>query len=615
VGVRRIARVACVSATAVAALAVCVGKEKGGGPSVVSTIAISPDPAIVPVNGTQQFQVTPPVDVIWGITETTDDTPPAFPLKASVKGRYLVDGNGHPFFMVGDAAQSAAGALTYGQFTDYIDNRVSFGFNTINVNFVEHLYAPNPPADRDGNPPFIVPGDFSTPNDAYFAGLERKVAYAEAKGVYVLLAFYMGGSDHSEGWYNEVESNSVANCYSLGQYLANGHGSFAGFRAHQNIGWVWGADWLFTTDAAVRDRLHEVARGIRELAPAQLMSGDWGPGNATQQSGFETYMDLQNTYDYAGVVGTARTGYSYAPISAAGDGRVLPALPQFLKETAYEAEGRAPGGTPAAVREAQWWSILSGATTGLIYGNRDVWPFAFATAGYSPCLFPGCTVYTSSLASPGAQDMGRLAALIRSIAWHELVPSGTGVPFLGRTLIGDGNDSSDGGSVAAAQSPDGTLLVAYAPTTISFKVDLRGMTVPMRVRWWSPASGVYSVPGTSFDDATTYAFDDQVYYRGTCYRSLQASNVGHVPDGSPTFWQATAAPMNTGYLHVTTPGDNGSGADDWVLIIDPPSRCGSISSAGFFTAPSSVTNGVTCQVTATLQVAPDVVAHAQLNLR
>jgi hypothetical protein len=605
----------CASATVVAALAVCVAKEGGGGPPVVSTIAISPDPANVTVNGTQQFQVSPPADVFWGIAEMTDAPSPAFPLKASADGRYLVDRNGQPFFMIGDAAQSAAGALTYGQFTDYIDDRVSRGFNTINVNFVEHLYAPNPPADRDGNVPFTVSGDFSTPNDAYFTGLERKVAYAESKGVYVLLAFYMGGGDHSEGWYDELESNSAENCYSLGQYLANGHGAFAGFRAHQNIGWVWGADWLFTTDTGVRDRLHEVARGVRELAPAQLMSGDWGSGNANQQSGFETYMDMQNTYDYAGVVGTARAGYSYAPISAGGDGRVLPALPQFLKETAYEAEGRPPGGTPAAVREAQWWSILSGTTTGLIYGHRDVWPFAFATAGYSPCLFPGCTVYTSSLASPGAQDMGRLATLVRSITWHELVPSGTEVPFLGRTLIADGNDTSDGGSIAAAQSPDGRLLVAYSPTTISFKVDLRSMTVPMRVRWWSPASGSYAVPGTSFDVATTYALEDQVYYRGTCYRSLQASNAGHVPDDSVMYWQATAAPMNTGYLHVTTPGDNGSGADDWVLIIDPPSRCGSISSAGIFTAPSSVPKGITCQVTATLQGDSSVGARARVNLR
>jgi len=593
----------------------CGAHNDGGAPRVVSAIAIVPDAATVAVNGAQQFEVSPPVEVIWGLAETAGASPPAFPLKTSANGRYLVDRDGQAFFMVGDAAQSAAGALTYAQFTAYVDDRVSRGFNTININFLEHQYAPTPPADRSGHLPFTVSGDFSTPNDAYFAGLENKVAYAESKGVYVFLAFYMGLGTHAEGWYNEVALNSAASCYSLGQYLANGHGIFAGFKGHENVGWVWGADWLFTTDTAVREHLHEVARGVRELAPAHLMSGDWGLGVATQQSGFETYMDLQNTYDYAGLVGTARNGYSYDPSRAIGDGRALSALPQFLKEAAYEAENNPPGGAPAAVRKAHWWTILSGATTGLIYGHRDVWPFAFATAGYSPCLFPGCTDYTSSLGAPGAQDMARLATLMRSIAWHELVPSGTEAPFVGRTLIGDGNDTSEGGSVAAAQSPDGTLLVAYLPVTTSFKVDLRSMAVGMRVRWWNPVSGAYGAPGTSFDAATSYALDDQVYYSGTCYQSLQASSAGHIPDASPTYWKVLARPVNTGDLHLTTPGNNG-GANDWALIIDSPSlRCGSISSSGLFTAPSSVPNGVTCQVTATLQGDPTVTAHAQLNLR
>src|SRR5215471_20114416 len=86
---------------------------------------------------------------------------PAFPLHPSSNGRYLVDQNGTPFFMVGDAAQSAAAAPTVAQFQMYVDTRVSQGYNTININFVEHHYAPNPPADRDGNQPFTTTGDFS----------------------------------------------------------------------------------------------------------------------------------------------------------------------------------------------------------------------------------------------------------------------------------------------------------------------------------------------------------------------------------------------------------------------------------------------------------------------
>src|SRR5262245_54372002 len=148
----------------------------------------------------------------------------AFPLQPSSNGRYLVDQNGTPFFMVGDAAQSAAASPTLAEFRTYVDTRVSQGFNTINVNFIEHFYAQNAPADRDRNQPFTTAGNFSTPNDAFFAGLEQKVAYARSKGVFVSLAFYMGVGDHHEGWYDVLASsvNTTAVCNAFGQYLARG---------------------------------------------------------------------------------------------------------------------------------------------------------------------------------------------------------------------------------------------------------------------------------------------------------------------------------------------------------------------------------------------------------
>jgi hypothetical protein len=87
-------------------------------------------------------------------------------------------------------------------------------------------------------------------------------------------------------------------------------------------------------------------------------------------------------------------------------------------------------------------------------------------------------------------------------------------------------------------------------------------------------------------------------------------------EASPPAFPLKAPPTNTEFLHLTTPGDNGSGVDDWVLIIDSSSpRCGSISSSGLFTASSTVPKGVTCQVTATAQGDPAIIARARLNLR
>lgn len=431
--------------------------------------------------------------------------------------------------MVGDAAQSAAAALTYAEWQTYLDTRVSQGFNTVNFNLIEHLYAPRPPADRSGNMPFTtalgggaytstrqVP-DFTTPNDAYWAGVEGKVAYALSKGVVVSLALYLGNANgnHAEGWYVELAANSTAGATSFGTYLANGNGAFGGLKKYPNVIWVWGADWRFGSDLDVRDKLHAIARAVKDAGSSQLMSGDWGNGVATDQDGFQTYMDLQSVYAYDPNIGpSSRAGYAYVPSSAAGDGRALPALPAFMKETGYEGEAN-PAGDPASIRKYGWTAVLNGTTTGYWYGQRDVWKFD--------------SDWRSSVNSTGAHDVTRFATLWPGLAWWQLVPSGASAPFAGRVLIPGGGDSSGGGAISAAQASDGRLLLAYVPSTSSgpqsFTVDPRSMAGSARARWWDPTAGTF----TSASPATV---------------------------------------ANTGPQAFTTPGTNSGGQNDWVLVLD-----------------------------------------------
>src|SRR5438552_3769938 len=71
-----------------------------------------------------------------GITATTY----AYPLAASPDGRYLVDQDGTPFFMIGDSAQSAIVNLTYSEAQAYLNDRAGKGFNTVNINLIEHKF-------------------------------------------------------------------------------------------------------------------------------------------------------------------------------------------------------------------------------------------------------------------------------------------------------------------------------------------------------------------------------------------------------------------------------------------------------------------------------------------
>ena len=89
---------------------------------------------------------------------------------------------------------------------------------------------------------------------------------------------------------------------------------------------------------------------------------------------------------------------------------VLPVLPAFLMETAYEGEH---GVTPAQQRAYMWSAVLS-AIGGVVFGNNPVWLFDTAkNPGWIPAL-----------QSTGANDMKRMGALLDLVPWQRLVPSG-----------------------------------------------------------------------------------------------------------------------------------------------------------------------------------------------
>ena len=152
-------------------------------------------------------------------------------------------------------------------------------------------------------------------------------------------------------------------------------------------------------------------------------------------------MTLNGAYDWGGDVNNhGRRAYAYSPVK-----------PAFLLEEPYDEEGPDGNNVNASatqpVRRFQWWGWLS-TIGGYISGNGYVWPF-------------NAPAWRAHLDTQGSRDMARLNAFIQSIAWYELVPSGLGGM---KTLITAGGSSvSLSDYVAAAATPDGTLLVAYIP--------------------------------------------------------------------------------------------------------------------------------------------------------
>ena len=134
----------------------------------------------------------------------------------------------------------------------------------------------------------------------------------------------------------------------------------------------------------------------------------------------------------------------------------------------YEALGQEHMATPETLRRQEYWSNLSGAT-GLIYGNHYSWTFAEG--------------WQTHLDTPGAAQIAHMKSFFESRPWYNLAPDDKHT-----TLIqGFGTFSSKGTVDAndyatAARTPDGRLVIAYAPT-VRPRSEERRVGKECRSRW------------------------------------------------------------------------------------------------------------------------------------
>jgi hypothetical protein len=191
------------------------------------------------------------------ISSFVSSAEPAYPLKASANKRYLVDQRDVPFLMQGDAAWSLIVAANDSEVEQYFNNRRQKGFNTAMVNLIEHRFSKHPPLNLDGEAPFTTSGDFTTPNEKYFAHVDWVTRKAAENGIQVLLfPIYLGYKGTDEGWIEELVKLEPEKCLEYGQHLGKRYKDF------DNIIWVMGGD---RDPRAVQEKIDLIALGIRKF--------------------------------------------------------------------------------------------------------------------------------------------------------------------------------------------------------------------------------------------------------------------------------------------------------------------------------------------------------------
>lgn len=371
---------------------------------------------------------------------------PALPLKVSENRRYLVDQKGHPFLIHGDTAWSLITAVTKEEAVRYLDDRRDKGFDAIIVNLIEHFF--NGPIDRDGEGPFTTPGDFSKPNEKYFAHADWVLKQAQEKGIVVFLfPMYLGYKGTDEGWYQEALLNGTAKCRNYGRYLGKRYKNFT------NIVWTMGGD---RNPELVEDGVDAVAAGIRESMPDALFSAHPAPEFAGAEKYSLHWLDINSTYTYGIVHGQLLRDYNQKPV-----------MPFVLMESTYEGEHNS---SPVQIRRQAYWAILCGAA-GQFLGNKPIWGFD-----------PG---WQTALNSQGSRDMVHLRSLFEARRWYDLIPDQQ------HKVVVDGLGEFRGLDFAsAARTSDRRTLMVYIPTPRTVVVDTTQIAgARERALWFDPRTG------------------------------------------------------------------------------------------------------------------------------
>ena len=379
------------------------------------------------------------------------------PLAVSENHRYLVDQNHVPYLLQGEAAWSLIVVPSDQEVEQYLKNRRDKGFNAVLVELIEHRYSKKPPLNAAGDPPFTTPGDFSTPNEKYFAHADWVIRKAGEYGSQVLLTpIYLGYVGTDEGWIEELVKLKPEKCLEYGRYLGKRYKDF------DNIIWVMGGD---RNPKDVIEKVDLIALGIREFDKRHLFTAHGNSEPSTpEQFGSGGWLDINSSYSCETVHERLFRDYNHQPV-----------LPTFLIESCYEGEHNS---SEVQIRRQAYWAVLCGGF-GHVFGNNPLWHFE------GPSLYPFEGTWQQAMDLPGSQSMMHWGKLFRSRHWfdllpdqkHEVVTAGVG-EFLGNDYL------------AAGRTLDGSTVIAYMPTKRTIKVDMSKVSGAQAVAWWfDPSSG------------------------------------------------------------------------------------------------------------------------------
>jgi hypothetical protein len=406
--------------------------------------------------------------------------------------RHFSDTLGNPVLLVGDSPQNLPQKLTTAEMHTYFADCESKGINLCWVCIdgqPTDRAIPQAPVDRKGNPEFMPGGipenwDISRVNSAYFSEtIDSVMIIAEIYGIYINLM------PMSQCYWapKNITANSPENCYKYGVFLGNR------YKDQRNLLWLFGNDNLDSS------RQCPIARGIIHSGDIHLMSihvydpnSPWGPDPDNPAKGKSgsyfrhlphstmTWVSYNNLYSEMTVWNQPR--YIYYEYMKKDIMPIIMSEGPYQKLAGYDWQIA----TNQLERSLNYRVALGGGfgggyTYGCDWLQRDTKPWdKFLNAGARP-------------------DIRYFRDLVKDRKWWNLKPD-YNHSFLTATTIEGGFDiDSDNYTIAAYDTAQGTLGIAYCNKSQTLTLDLSKLSGPVTVQWYDPTTGEYSdVNGSPF---------------------------------------------------------------------------------------------------------------------
>ena len=477
---------------------------------------------------------------------------PTWPIQVSSDGRSFTDSASTPvhWLMTCDANHAMIAGVPYGTngsgYAPYFTSRQAYGFNCTQVMGSTPRYSAVGAA-QDGTVPFCNTGhscgsstsatqlsqyNIANWNTAYWLEVKQFCTMALAANMVCAVNPLPGqyydcntgsGCPFPPASGPMLANQTTANIQAFGAY-------FGGLIASLPNAMLYMGDDCGTGSVPPTGNLNRCNGGVENtlmnaiLAAAPMVVNFEGSYDYSFSNEYSSTFSASSgthwsnlIYDYYEPYGGALAAFNSTPTS-----------PCFLGESNYEggnnSGGLASNANAFITRMENWWTVTQGCP-GFVYGNESV---NHADSGYP-----------ASLTSAGAGDVQWVSTVLGPYKWWSLVPDTT--LSGGRILTaGYGTNTSTSNlnfynSTYATNGciSDGTLCVTYTPgasSSRSLTYNLARFANSVVVKWYDPSNGSATAAGTF--------------------------------------------PTSTGSHTFTTPGTNGDGNQDWVLVLDATSGTG-----------------------------------------